>query len=73
MKVTFVTLDDWQALYIDGELYDQNHSLGEGSVLSALSEYGLFELDAFEVNEAYAEIGLPETAEEIPESEKVLY
>ena len=36
MKVTFVSGDDWQGLYIDGELKREGHSLAARDVLELL-------------------------------------
>jgi hypothetical protein len=36
MKIEILTFDDWEALYVDGKLKDQGHSLRVDSVLSAL-------------------------------------
>lgn len=35
-KITILTFDDWQALYADGKLIDQGHSLNIESSLKAL-------------------------------------
>lgn len=35
-KIVLVTGYDWQGLYIDGKLVDQNHSIDVGDVISYL-------------------------------------
>lgn len=36
-RVTLVTGDDWEALYIDGELVEQNHSIDARVVMDAIN------------------------------------
>ncbi len=43
-KLSILTFDDWQALYVDGKLIDQGHSLNIESSLKALG---------FDVEEKY--------------------
>ena len=46
MKIKVVRLDDWERLYIDGELIDEHHSLDLVRVLEELERRDLIELES---------------------------
>lgn len=53
MKVIVINADDWTGLYIDGDLVDQGHCLGEGEnfmYLLKLSEKYKFTSDDIKVH-----------------------
>lgn len=41
-RVTIVSVEDWEALYIDGKKVDEGHSLRLSDVLKALGIYAEF-------------------------------
>ena len=73
MKIQSVLLDDWEALYFDGKLYCQNHTLETKSILSALAEYTLevgpidkIEIQPqIEIEDEDLFVDLPKTIEEV--------
>lgn len=52
MKVTILQVDDYEAIYLDGELLDQAHKLGEGNsrtyLLRMAETYGFSSKDITE-------------------------
>lgn len=38
MRLILLQVDDWEALYIDGALHDENHSLNLSHVLEAVAK-----------------------------------
>jgi hypothetical protein len=64
MEVIIANFDDWQGIYVDGELKSEGHSLYYRDVLDAIKlEYKLIEVDMLELD-----LGrYPETLEELKE------
>lgn len=60
-KFTFVTAEcgDWQALYIDGKLAVEGHSISARSVLDAISGILPNKVERYETRDEIAEIGMP--------------
>ncbi len=70
MKVIRVSNDDdWEALYIDGDASQQNHSLDVDALLEALASYGVIEYESYIVDQdwLYDQGWLPEEFSDIPE------
>lgn len=64
MRITVTNFDDWQGIYVNGELKYENHRLNARDILEAIgAEYNYVELDMEELD-----IGrLPDTEEELME------
>lgn len=62
IKCTLVAAEsgDWEALYIDGKLYAENHSLRSFNVLEALEHHMEMEIDYRYIADEIAECGMPE-------------
>lgn len=60
-KFTFVTAEcgDWQALYIDGKLAAEGHSVNARDVLDAISDILPNKIERYEVPDKVAEFGMP--------------
>jgi len=54
MKIDIVRCSDWVAVYIDGKLVDEGHSLNTSMLLSHFGE-----VHEHSVDEAWAEAGNP--------------
>lgn len=68
MKVVILKVDNWEALYIDGEKVEENHSLNTCFVLEAIEK--AFEKDddfSFEsyMNESTEEAWYPEKLKDV--------
>lgn len=61
MKFTLVRPDsgDWEALYINYKLVAEGHSLDALSVLEAIAENLVCEIESIEISDEAAEIGMP--------------
>lgn len=68
VTVTFVDVyGDWQGIYVDGEMYYQNHSVKESTFLEIMEEY-----DVDEVQTIYGytvEGNLPKNVEDLDHEE----
>lgn len=68
MRIVLLEVDDWQALYVDGLLHEENHSLNISYILEALAkkfEKGKdFTFEAY-MNEEVEEAYYPEKLEEV--------
>ena len=60
-KFTFVTSEcgDWQALYIDGRLAIEGHSISARDVLDAIADILPNKVERYEVSYRIAEDGMP--------------
>lgn len=72
-QVTLVRVDDWEALYVDGEVQLQNHSIDANQVLDILAEHMLINHESFWVDGDWVESQgwMPENLEDIPDDAKV--
>lgn len=61
IKFTFVTSEcgDWQALYIDGVLAAEGHSISPRDVLDAISDILPNKVESYEISDRIAEDGMP--------------
>lgn len=61
MKFTLVRPEcaDWEALYIDGKLADEGHSLDASRVLECIEKYLVCEFEQIEISDEAAETGMP--------------
>lgn len=55
VKINYVTGDDWQGLYIDGGLVEENHSIRITDLLEILEDRKLLTFDYHEVDQGYLE------------------
>lgn len=55
IKINYVTGDDWEGLYIDGELVEENHSIRITDLLEILKDRRLLTFDYHEVGQDYLE------------------
>lgn len=64
--------DDWEGVYIDGVIADQNHSVDYRYILEKLNGMGLIRYEEFLVDQdwMYSQGHLPENLDEIPEDAK---
>lgn len=71
IKINYVTGDDWQGLYIDGELIEENHSIRITDLLEMLEDRRLLTFDYHEVDQRYLEdLGnLPDSFDDIDKNE----
>ena len=60
-KFTFVTSEcgDWQALYIDGKLATEGHSIRARDLLDAIADILPNKVEMYEVSDKVAEDGMP--------------
>ena len=60
-RFTFVTAEcgDWQALYVDGKLAAEGHSISARSVLDAISNILPNKVERYEIRDEVAEMGMP--------------
>lgn len=60
-KFTFVTAEcgDWQALYINGKLAAEGHSVSARDVLDVINNILPNEIERYEVPDKVAEFGMP--------------
>ena len=60
-KFTFVTAEcgDWQALYIDGKLATEGHSIGARDTLKAVTNILPNKVERYEIEDRVAEMGMP--------------
>jgi hypothetical protein len=60
-KFTFVTAEsgDWQALYIDGKLAVEGHSVRARDVLDAIADILPNKVERYEIANEVAEMGMP--------------
>ena len=60
-RFTFVTAEcgDWQALYVDGKLAAEGHSVSARDVLDAISGILPNKIERYEVPDKVAEFGMP--------------
>lgn len=61
MKFTLVRpkCADWEALYIDGKLVVEGHSLDAGCILECIEKHLVCEFERIEISDEAAEIGMP--------------
>lgn len=61
IKFTFVTAEcgDWQALYIDGKLATEGHSIRARDVLDAIADILPNKVERYEITDEVAEMGMP--------------
>ena len=61
MKFTLVRPEcaDWEALYIDGRLVREGHSLDAWQILVAIEENLVCEIEKIEISDETAEAGMP--------------
>ena len=61
MKFTLVRPEcaDWEALYIDGKLVGEGHSLDARRVLECIEKYLVCEFEQIEISDEVAETGMP--------------
>ena len=66
-KFTFVTSEsgDWQALYIDGKLAVDGHSVSARDVLDAIADILPNKVERYEIADRVAEIGMPTDLNEL--------
>ena len=71
IDIKYVAGDDWQGLYIDGGLVEENHSIRIIDLLEMLEGRGVLTFDYHEVNQGYLEdLGnLPDKFDDIDKSE----
>ena len=71
IDIKYVAGDDWQGLYIDGGLVEENHSIRITDLLEMLEDRRLLTFDYHEVNQGYLEdLGnLPDKFDDIDKSE----
>jgi hypothetical protein len=54
MRIIYLTLDDWEGVYINGQLHDEGHHLGEGNnffyLLELSEKLGFKRLDIIQVS-----------------------
>jgi hypothetical protein len=64
---------DWEGLYLDNELYCENHSLRIEDVFDIINDHDVSEAKSFEVYYEWLNMvgSLPNKLNEIPEQEKV--
>lgn len=75
MKVVILKVDDWTALYIDGEKIEENHSLNESFVLEAIAKRTDvidFENHYAELDQDYIESGMVYYPDKLSEVEPLL-
>lgn len=67
IKFTFVTSEcgDWQALYIDGVLAAEGHSISPRDVLDAISDILPNKVESYEIPDEVAENGMPENLKDL--------
>ena len=67
MKFTLVRPEcaDWEALYIDGKLVDEGHSLDAGRVLECIEKHLICEFEQIEISDEVAEMGMPTLLSEL--------
>ena len=60
-KFTFVTSEcgDWQALYIDGRLAAEGHSISARDLLDAIADILPNKVESYEISDRIAEDGMP--------------
>ena len=69
IKCTLVVAEsgDWEAMYIDGKLYAENHSLRSFDVLGALLAFHIdMEIERRYIADEIAESGMPEDLKDVP-------
>lgn len=66
-KFTFVTAEcgDWQALYIDGKLAVEGHSVRARDVLDAIADILPNKVEKYEIANEVAEMGMPTNLNDI--------
>ena len=66
-KFTFVTAEcgDWQALYIDGKLAAEGHSIRARDVLDAIANILPNKVERYEIADRIAEMGMPTNLREL--------
>ena len=66
MKIHYVMCDDWEGLYVDGKILEQNHSLNIGFILGYLfgDDYTDEYLEDEDVEWLVREGVLPDTVDE---------
>lgn len=60
-KFTFVTSEcgDWQALYINGKIAAEGHSVSARAVLDAIADILPNKVERYEISDEIAENGMP--------------
>lgn len=48
MKIIFVCADDWEGIYVDGELKAEGHSLTKHDILTAVGQTNYISIEADE-------------------------
>ena len=68
-KFTFVTAEcgDWQALYIDGKLAVEGHSIRARDVLDAIADILPNKVERYEIANEVAEMGMPTSLSDLSE------
>lgn len=71
IKIDYVTGDDWEGLYIDGNLVEENHTISIFDLLETLEDRKLLTFECTEVNQNYLEdLGnLPDNFEALDKNE----
>ena len=66
-KFTFVTSEcgDWEALYINGKLAAEGHSVSVRDVLKAISDILPNKVERYEIPNEVAENGMPENLKDL--------
>ena len=66
-KFTFVTAEcgDWQALYIDGKLAKEGHSISARDVLTAIACILPNKVERYEISDRITEMGMPTNLNDI--------
>ena len=61
MKFTLVRPEcgDWEAIYINGKLVAEGHRLDAMSVLEAIADNLVCEIESIEISDEAAEMGMP--------------
>lgn len=67
MKFTLVRPEcgDWEALYINGKLVREGHSLSAWQVLECIEKNLVCEIDSIEISDEVAEMGMPTLLSEL--------
>lgn len=60
MELTYVMGDDWEGLYVDGEIFDQGHNLDWRYIIESLFNVG--------IETRYADLGWLDQEGYLPES-----
>lgn len=68
IKFIFVSTDDWEGIYIDGELEYEGHQVPTSVWLSFIDDYRDYAVESYWVNEEYMhDMGnFPDEFEDIP-------